>query len=114
MSAEHEAALSYIRRVLGMQPSIAAQLTLREQQVEILTAEVDRLRAQVAAVEAAVAHVEARPGPDGEPKVHTVLVRAALASGGEPETAAFRFGTSPQPCDPASQGPSPVPTNGHR
>lgn len=34
-------ALRYIRRVLGMQPSVRAQLALREQEVAILTARLD-------------------------------------------------------------------------
>lgn len=46
MSVERDAALSYIRRVLGMQPTVRVQLDLRVQQVELLTAEVEDLRAE--------------------------------------------------------------------
>lgn len=46
MSTEREAALRYICRVLGMQPSVRAQLDLRVQQVELLTAEVEEARAE--------------------------------------------------------------------
>jgi hypothetical protein len=82
MSAERDAALSYCRRVLGMVPSVRAQLAVREQQVLLLTAEVEEARVErddaLRRLDAGVLDLARARG------VHPDVIRVALGVGASP------------------------------